>query len=258
MKPITPLLALTLLAALPAGFVRAQSSPAASSPAKATTTTTTAATPAPTTAASPAARPDIYHVHFAHAAPGKAAQLAESLKKPDPTAAMPDHRIILRHTNGDAWDFVEIQHLGPKVTLDAARPAVPPAERDLSDWHNDTYVNGPPWAEFAKALGIDEGAGKSAVYIVSVHRAIPGHREQLEAELSRQDPGDPAAGNVMLQHLEGSAWTFLTVSRYATWDDFVKSETSGAADYAKGGGGWAKSREHSSYHTDTLADRLVP
>jgi hypothetical protein len=46
-------------------------------------------------------------------------------------------------------------------------------------------------------------------------------------------------------------------ARYVTWEDFVKSETNDAADLAKGAGDWAKLREHSSYHTDTLADRMM-
>jgi hypothetical protein len=272
MKPINQILSIALLALLPAGFSYAQSSPAAaktsaaapktspaaakaSSPAAATSPAT--ATTATTTSASPA-RTDVYHVHFTHAAPGKANALADSLKQPDPTSPMPGHSVVLRHQDGDSWDYVAIEHLGTKFTLDAVRPAPAPAMRDLSDWHTDTYVNGPAWADFAKALGINEGAGKSAVYIVSVYRAIPGHREQLDAILTTQPAGDPAAGNVVLQHLEGAAWTFLAVARYATWEDFVKSETNAAADQAKGAGDWAKLRDHSSYHTDTLADRIMP
>jgi hypothetical protein len=173
---------------------------------------------------------------------------------------MPGHSIMLRHQDGDSWDYCVIQHMGTKATVEIA-PAMPPASaatRDASDWHTDTFCNGPAWADFAKAMGINEGAGKSAVYIVSVYRAIPGHREQLESVLSTQSPGDPAAGTVLLQHMEGAAWTFAAVARYATWDDFVKSETTSAADQAKGMGDWAKLRDHSSYHTDTLADRIAP
>src|SRR5689334_11383587 len=106
------------------------------------------------------ARTDLYHVHFAKAAPGKTAQMQENLKKPDPPAPMPDHMIVWRHQDGDAWDFVAIEHLGTKVTLDAARQPVPPAQRNLGDWHTDTYATGPTWAEFAKAMGID-GADKA-------------------------------------------------------------------------------------------------
>jgi hypothetical protein len=265
MKPINCIFAIALLAALPAGSSFAQSSP--SSAAKTTTATTTKTSPAAAAAPSPAsaatsaapARTDVYHVHFTHAAPGKANALGDFMKQPDPNAPMPGHSIVLRHQEGDSWDYVTIEHLGTKATLDAARPApAPAAARDASDWHTDTYVSGPAWADFAKALGINEGAGKSAVYIVSVYRAIPGHREQLDAMLSTQTPGDPAAGNIVLQHLEGAAWTFLSVARYATWEDFVKSETNAAAEQAKGAGDWAKLREHSSYHTDTLADRILP
>ena len=281
MKPIRSIFAMALLVALPASIGYAQGSPkasttpattkspaaAATSPAAAkspattasspATTTTTATSPAATSTASPA-RTDLYHVHFTHAAPGKTNALVDSLKQPDPTSPMPGHTIILRHQTGDSWDYVAIEHLGPKVTLDAARPTPPPAGRDASDWHTDTYVTGPSWTDFAKAMGINEGAGKSAIYIVSVYRAIPGHREQLDALLSTTSAGDPAAGNVVLQHIEGAAWTFLGIARYATWEDFVKSETNSIAEQAKNSGDWAKVRDYSSYHTDTLADRIAP
>lgn len=277
MQPIHRFLAIALLASVPGlGYAqtspKAASSPAsakspaaststtAKSPAAATTTTTSSSPATATTAAAPAARTDVYHVHFTHAAPGKAAALADGLKQPAPNAPMPGHSVMFRHQDGDSWDYCVIQHMGTKATVEIA-PTAPPASaatRDASDWHTDTYVSGPAWADFAKAMGINEGAGKSALYIVSVYRALPGHREQLETVLSTQSPGDPAAGNVVLQHLDGAAWTFLAVSRYATWDDFVKSETSSAADQAKGMGDWAKLREHSSYHTDTIADRIMP
>jgi hypothetical protein len=267
MKRTKNILALALLAIVPATLSYAQTSPkpatspatTAKSPASTTTTTTTASSPAATTSTSGAsARTDLYHVHFTHAAPGKANALADALKQPDPAAPMPGHAIVLRHQDGDQWDYVVIEHLGTKATIDAARPAQPTAARDASDWHTDTYCTGPAWADFAKAMGINEGAGKSAIYIASVYRALPGHRDQLEAILNSQPAGDPAAGNVVLQHAEGAAWTFMAVARYATWEDFVKSETNAAAQQAKGAGDWAKLRDHSSYHTDTLADRIAP
>jgi hypothetical protein len=202
----------------------------------------------------------VYHVHFTHAAPGKTAALADALKQPAPNAPMPGHSIMFRHQNGDSWDYCVIQHMGTKATVEIAATAPPAAAatRDASDWHTDTYVSGPAWADFAKAMGINEGAGKSAIYIVSVYRALPGHREQLDTSVSTVSPGDPEAGSVVMQHLDGAAWTFLGIARYATWEDFVKSETSSLADQAKNTGGWASLRDHSSYHTDTLADRIMP
>ena len=95
--------------------------------------------------------------------------------------------------------------------------------RDLSDWHNDTYVNGPSWAEFTKAMGTEADKGKTvgSAYVVSVYRPAAGHREQLEKMLSEPPAsGDTSAGNVLLQHLEGGPWTFLTIARYNSWQDY--------------------------------------
>ena len=205
----------------------------------------------------------MYHVHFTKAALGKAAQLADNLKQPSPLDPMPGHSLVLRHQDGDAWDYAVIQHMGPKATVEAVRPAPSPGVRDLSDWHNDTYVNGPSWAEFTKAMGIDEAADKSktagSVYVLSVHRPAVGHREQLEAMLSEAPgAGDTSSGNVLMQHLEGGPWSFLTIARYNNWQDFGTNESNSVAATAKGQGGWFQLREHASFHNDTLCDRIAP
>ena len=41
--------------------------------------------------------------------------------------------------------------------------------RDVSDWHNDTFVNGPSWEEFTKAMAISDDAkskNRGSVYVV--------------------------------------------------------------------------------------------
>lgn len=94
---------------------------------------------------------------------------------------------VLRHQDGDAWDYAVITHLGPKATVEAAGTPLPPDKRDLSAWHNDTFVNGPSWEEFTRAIGIDgDSASKSSgsVYSVSYYRPASGHRELLEKMLS--------------------------------------------------------------------------
>ena len=209
----------------------------------------------------PGTRTDVYHVLFAKAALGKAVEEGDYLKTAAPGSPMPGHHLVLRHQSGEDWDYVVIQHLGTKATVEAAGTPVPEAMRDLSAWHNDTFVNGPPWPEFAKAMGIDEGsAGKTAgsVYVVSVYRAAPGHREPLEKSLGQLAPGDTSAGNVLMQHLDGGAWQFLGVVRYNSWQDFATNEKNGIADTLKPGGGWMQVREHSSYHNDTVTDRIAP
>lgn len=251
----------------------AQTSPAAkSSPAAAAKTSPAAKSSPATAASSPAApltntpapgattRTDVYHVHFVKAAAGKAIQLADEMKKPDPKAPMPGHFLMLRHQAGDGWDYVVIEHLGTKATVEAAGNPPPPSARDLRDWHNDTFVNGPSWADFTKAMGIDDPS-KSAgsVYVVSVYRPIAGHDDQLEKMLSEApQAGDTSAGEVLMQHLEGGPWRFLSVSRYASWTDYAKNQTNQAAQMAKNTGGWFTLREHISFHNDTITDRIAP
>jgi hypothetical protein len=204
-----------------------------------------------------AARTDVYHVHFAKAALGKGAEEGEQLKKQGPKAPMPGHYIVLRHQSGEDWDYAVIEHLGTKATIDAAGNAPSAAARDLNAWHGDTFVNGPAWPEFAKAMGLDDAA-KSAgsVYVVAVFRAAPGHRDELEKSLAQAGSG--TAGNVLLQHLEGGPWHFLTVTRYNSWEDFAKGEKADVADTLKPDGGWLAVRNHSSYHNDTITDRIAP
>jgi len=136
---------------------------------------------------------DIYHVHLTKAAPGQAAALAKDLSQPDPTASMPDHFVVLRHQEGDDWDFATIQHLGAKPTISIPPPPAAGAPAN-SAWHSDTFVTGPSWADFTREMGIG-GTGKpGAVYVLGVHRAVPGHRPQLEQALNA-----PAAADAKIQ-----------------------------------------------------------
>ncbi len=215
-----------------------------------------------TSSASSATRSDVYHVHFAKSAVGKAAQQADVLKKQNPTAPMPGHYVVFRHQDGDAWDYAVIEHLGTKATVDAARPTPTPAQRDLGDWHTDTFVSGPPWANFSREMGLGDDATKSAgsVYIVSMYRAAPGQRDALDKMLNEPPDRavDTSSGNVVFQHLEGADWTFVAVARFNSWDDFAKNEINSVAQTNKNAGGWFQIRNLVSSHTDTLCDRITP
>jgi hypothetical protein len=213
-----------------------------------------AASPASAQAA-PAAT-DLYHVHFTKSAPGQAAAHAKALMAPDTTSSMPDHFVVLRHQEGDDWDYVVIQHLGPKAALTADAPPQGVALRELTAWHNDTFASGPSWSAFTKELGI--GAASGQVYIVGVHRAVPGHRDQLLKSLGAAGtPGTIQTGNVLLQHVEGGDWTFATITRYNSWQDFGNDQAAAAAS-TDTAGGWSDIRQHSAFHRDTIADRIHP
>ncbi len=203
-------------------------------------------------------RTDVYHVFIVKAAPGKAKELQDWLKQPDPQH--PDAKgIVLRHQDGDAWDFVAIEHIGTKATVDLSATPMTPQQRLISEWHGDTFVSGPSWADFAKALGLDDASKTSgAVYIVSDYRAVPGHRDELEKMLSEATPGDTASGNVLLAHVEGAPWNFLGVVRYDSWEKYADGEKNSIAQTNKGEGGWFELRNHVALHHDTLTDRIMP
>src|SRR3977135_3672238 len=109
-------------------------------------------------------------------------------------------------------------------------------------------------------MGIDgDSASKTSgsVYSVSYYRPAPGHREQLEKMLS-EAPNDTSAGNVLMQHLEGSPWTFLSIARYNSWDDFATGEKKSVAPPSKKCSPSSRMRDHTDFHTDTLTDHISP
>jgi len=209
-------------------------------------------------AAAQTGQTDIYHVHFAKAVPGQAAALGKALMTPDPASPMPDHFIVLRHQEGDNWDYAVIQHLGQKASVEISTAAPNPAT-PLRAWHDDTFTAGPPWPEFMRAMGLGAENSGSMVYVVSTQRAVPGHRDQLEKLLMQPPPSNSKIqpGSVVLPHLEGGAWTFLSITRYNSWQDLAADRAEGAAN-PDSAGGWNEVRQHSDTHRDTIADRIYP
>ena len=220
-------------------------------------------------AAVPASAPrtDLYSVYFVKAAPGKSAELLASIRQPGTGSPMPTHALILKHVDGDDWDFVVVEHLGPKITLDATSPLAPAGERELRAWHYDTYATGPSWEVFAKAMGIGSAQAGAApatseVYVLGDYRGAPGHRAQLEDTLKRVAASSlRPADTVMLQHREGSAWDYLFLTRYNGFKDYAfQQEDPDAEARTKKAGllpdpGLAL-REHVASHHDTIAVRV--
>lgn len=220
-----------------------------------------------TTTASPQTPPaaatgtDVYHVMFTKAAPGHAAELAKVLMTPDKTNAMPEHFVLLRHQEGDDWDYMLIQHMGAKAEVVGTPPAAGVPARPLTAWHNDTFASGPGWGEFTRQMGLGGTANAaSQVYAIGVHRAVAGHRDQLLSALSAPVSASSKiqTGNLVLQHVEGGDWNFLTVTRYNSWQDLGAERAGLASDAASTPGGWADIRQHSAFHRDTIVDRIFP
>ncbi len=197
-----------------------------------------------------AAPTDVYHVMFVKAAPGQTAALEKELLQQDPKDPMASHFVLLRHQEGADWDYCLIGHVGTKASVEIT-PLPAAAATATRAWHDDSFAAGPSWPQFQKAMGL--AAAGSPVFVVGTQRAVPGHRDQLLQALNRTDPASKVpVSNLILTHVEGGSWQFLTLSRYNSWQDFA-ADRAGAAG---GAAGWHEVRQHSASHSDTIADRV--
>ncbi len=213
-----------------------------------------------------AAFTDVYLVHFSKAAPGKAQELQQSMLAPAPETPMPTHVLLLLHREGDDWDFAAIAHQGASFTIKASDVRPTPA-RELRAWHNDTLAVGPPWPEFARAMGIGtpqagaQPAG-NAIYVLTTYRGAAGHREQLLQTLQRLDLVARKPGNsVILRHAEGSPWDYVMITRYDSWQDLAANQSDPEAEQRARRAGFTQTpglelREHMASHHDTIAERI--
>lgn len=201
-------------------------------------------------------QPDVYHIQFIKAVPGQGAALAAALLQRDPQRPMPDHFIVLRHQQGDDWDFCIVEHMGASAAVDAKPSPAPPAAA-VSAWHADSFVAGPPWAEFVKSMGLGDASSRSgsSVYAVGVFRAAPGRRDDLGKQLRNPEPSKVPVSRVVLQHLEGGAWQFVTLDRWNSWEDFAADQAGTPATVSESDS-WSRMRQLSTFHQDTLADRI--
>jgi len=211
----------------------------------------------------PAAWSQIYHVSFVQAAPGKIVELEKMMTTPAPGATSPAHVLFLRHREGSPWDFVTIEHIGATATVETGWPG--PA-RELRAWHDDTFVAGPPWDVFAKAMGIDSRSGEGAaepVYVVSTYRGAAGHRAQLDDTLEKVQASASQPGRgVVLRHVEGGAWDSLVLQRYDSWRDFAADMSDATAEQRERRAGLTQPaglalREHAGSHSDSIAVRVA-
>jgi len=197
------------------------------------------------------ANTDIYHVHFVKAALGQTKALENDLKNQDPKAPMPGHFLVLRHQEGDDWDYMVIEHLGKKYTIDPAEATAPPAA-PLGAWHTDTFVSGPSWEVFAKEMSLAD-AKPGSVYVVATWRPAPGHRQDLLKAVTARDANSKVqTGNVVLRHMEGGPWTYFTLDRFNSWQDFAANEAA-----TENSEGWYEVRNHGAWHHDTITTRVA-
>jgi hypothetical protein len=217
-------------------------------------------------AAPPAAFSDVYHVHLVKSAPGKTEELGKTLTQASVETPMPTHVLVLRHADGDEWDFASIAHQGASFTVKASDSRMTPA-RELREFHTDTISLGPSWPVFAKAMGIagpQAGAqpAGTAVYVLTTYRGLPGRREQLYQTLLKIDKAARKPGNtVILRHAEGADWDYAVITHYDSWQDFAADQADPQGEQRAKQAGFTQNpglelRESMVVHHDTLAERI--
>ncbi len=183
-------------------------------------------TPAPQGAAPQASAAHVYRISAFRAVPGRFRDLEKLLTAtPQPGADSGDLALVFRHRQGNEWDFMTIEHMGPQATVLAGTTAPRPDSpfSQVAAWHGDTYAAGPPLDEFRRALNVSGTQAPSGIYIVSDYQAAAGHRGTLRQALDKI-AADAPGRTVLLSHLEGAPWTFLSIQRYDSWRQLADEE----------------------------------
>lgn len=214
---------------------------------------------------------ELYRIIFFKAAPGKLPDLIDAYKNVPVPDNMTPRPMVLRHQSGNDWDLMVVYPLGAKASLDSNAPAPPEQmrkfkERVMGDyaWHADTYASGPPLDVVQRALAVPQSATQAGgLYLVEEDVALAGHHEALGKFLDRDMAAARARGSVKFEHVQGDAWDFLVIFRYASWTEYAAAETDPAADDEARKQGFADAeavglefRTHISAHHDTFASRV--
>jgi len=147
--------------------------------------------------------------------------------------------------------------MGPQATISAGT-APPQPDSPFSQsaaWHGDTYVSGPPLEEFRRAMNLTGTAAPSgAVYVVGDYMAPSGHRGALRQVLDNI-AAEAAGRSVLLSHVEGAPWNFLTIQRYDSWRQVAEEEEKAAAQGSQNASAdrGVELRDHLAVHHDTFA-----
>jgi len=202
------------------------------------------------------AAPHIYRISMFRAVPGKFRELEKLLTAtPSPGANDGDLAVVFRHRQGNEWDFLTVEHMGPQATITVGNTPPQPDSpfSQVVGWHGDTYVAGPPPDEFRKALNISGTGAPAGVYIVGDYTAAAGHRGALRQVLDKIAEETPGR-SVLFSHVEGAPWNFLTIQRYDSWQQVAQDEDKAIAEGKDPSADRGlQMREHLAVHHDTFA-----
>jgi hypothetical protein len=216
------------------------------------------------------------------AAPGRGPELQAVIQQRIPviTAGGDEAPILIRHSQGDRWDLLAIFPTGSfaeyysrdRITRrDAAaknsgRDAAAYAKQvsDLTTWHEEVLVNGPPLAELRADL-----QGKSLAHLEML-QALAGKRDELVKERQMENSYNTLRGRpatLIFTHEQGAAWDVITLDSWRDWRQYgelqmIPPEVSDAAakkaGFANADGVGVYMRSLITTHHDTLGPIVKP
>jgi hypothetical protein len=218
----------------------------------------------------------LYRFSMIQAAPGKLSELVTLHRQRVQviTAGGDEQPVLIRHSQGDRWDLLVIAPTGPlgeyysreRVSRrDAAAAAsglgsaaFARQASDLTAWHEDVYVEGPPVVELRAYL-----KGTTLAHL-EMMQALAGKRDELVKERQMENAyntlrGRPAA--LIFTHDQGAAWDVITLDAWRDWRQYgelqmIPADVSDAAakkaGFASADGVGVYMRSLISTHHDSL------
>jgi hypothetical protein len=183
----------------------------------------------------PATRPELYRFLMLQAAPGRNPDLQALYRQRAAvlTAGGDEAPILIRHSQGDRWDLLLIFPTGSFADyysrdriarrevaaknsgIDAAAFAKQAA--DLTTWHEEVLVYGPPVSELRTYL-----ADKSLAHLEML-QALAGKRDELVKERQMENAfntGRGRPGALIFTHEQGAAWDVITLDAWRDWRQY--------------------------------------
>lgn len=177
----------------------------------------------------------LYRFTMLQAAPGKLSELVSLYRQRATTTASggDEPPVLIRHSQGDRWDLLVIAPTGPlgdyySGERVARREAAAAAaglggaafarqSADLTAWHEDVYVAGPPVAELRAYL-----KGSSLAHL-EMMQALAGKRDELVKERQMENAYNTARGRpaaLIFTHEQGAAWDVITLDAWRDWRQY--------------------------------------
>lgn len=180
----------------------------------------------------------LYRMTLMRAAPGRQLELLQDLQEGIRSVSVPreDRRpLIIRHSQGDHWDFMVLAPVGnyrdyfaQSSALNAAAPA------ELVAWQEDEFVRGPDLRTFP-------GFFDATLYHVEMFNALATSRDALVKERQMENAYARAVGrptNAIFVRELGASWDVFTIGAWRNWkhyaerDDLDPSKSAAAAKAA--------------------------